>query len=270
MTITKTAIKVITNSKKDIMTHKELVSTVSKLLNVSYESTRGTLLISQDKIRNICEKSNSTYLNSGKDSVIVKNGKENKYEGKLNTQKYSYNSASKQTAREFIYSHFKGGNILTFGGDEGLDIKYVLDNLQHREIHNLERCEKLFKKYLELPFSRNTKNFNTTLYKHLSNNKTRYNLINYDSISYLCSKVANDIEVLNNSNSDTIALTLCKVENGARNHGKFADYLRNTYSKNTTTNYLKDSFTNYRMIATHSYKRTTRSQQMVIYIFERK
>ena len=105
--------------------------------------------------------------------------------------------------------------------------------------------------------------------QHLSINKTKYSFINYDSISYLCKKVANDIEVLNNSKADTIALTLCKVENGARNHGKFADYLRTTYSKNTTTNYLKDSFTNYKMVDTHSYKRNTNSQQMMIYIFEK-
>lgn len=270
MGITKTAIEVLINMKQDTMGHKELVSTVAEKLNVSYESARGTLLISQDKVRYICEKSNCIYFNNGKHSVIIKINKVKEYENKLNIKKYSYNSKSKQTAREFIYSYFKGGDVLTFGGDEGLDIKYVLDNLEHGEIHNLERCEKLFKKYLRLPFSANTKNFNTTLHNHLSNNKTRYNLINYDSISYLCSKVANDIEVLNNSNSDTIALTLCKVENGARNHGKFADYLRNTYSKNTTTNYLKDSFTNYKMIATHSYKRTTRSQKMVIYIFQKK
>ena len=168
MTITKTAINLLINMKQDTMCHKELVTLVAKLTGVSFESARGTLLISQDKIRNISERANCVYFNNGRDSVIIKIGKYKKYMNKLDIQKYSYNSPSKQYAREFIYSYFKGGNILTFGGDEGLDIKYALDNLEHGQIHNLERSEELFKNYLKLPFSKKTKNFNTTLYKQLT------------------------------------------------------------------------------------------------------
>ena len=259
--------------EEEYINHRDLMETISKLTNISYESVRGTLLISQEKIREICNKSSSTYLKNYKKlgSIIVKNKFLFKYVAKTyGTSNYTYETKNKQIARDFVYSFFRQkGDILTFGGSEGKDIQHIIENLNYNKIYNLEKHKDEFKKYTKLPFSKKSQNFNISFFNFYSNNKILFDLVNYDSVSYLSDNVSKDFILMNKKrNARVIAITLSKMENGVRNHGVFSDYLRTNYKENITTNYLIDTLSSYKLIKRYEYQRENGTQPMVIYIFK--
>lgn len=273
MSIKKQTISYILYMKKEYINHHDLVETISKLTNYPFDSVRGTLLISQKKIREICNKSSSTYLQNYKNlgSIIVKNKFLHKYVTKIyGTSKYTYETENKQLSRDFLYSFFRQkGNILTFGGSEGKDIQHIIENLNYNKIYNLEKDKDEFEKYIKLPFSTKSENLKISFYDFYLNNKILFDLVNYDSLSYLSDKVSKDFILMNKKrNARVIAITLSKMENGVRNHGNFSDYLRKKYKKNITTNFLKDTLSFYKLIKRYDYQREKGTQPMVIYIFK--
>lgn len=274
MSIKKQAIKYLSEMKEEYITHQELVTVVSNIKKLPYESVRGTLLISQDKIREICDKSNTVYIKNHKElgSIIVNGKFISKYRSLVyGVSNYTYETKNKKMARDYIYSHFDRGNILTFAGSEGKDIEHIIDNnLKYKKIYNLEKYKDEFDKYInDHPLSDKSININRSFYDFYSKNEISFDLINYDSVSYLSDNLSKDIILMNQKiKANTIAITLSKMENGVRNHGRFSDYLRKNYKKLITTNFLKDTLSAYKLIEKYEYQREKGSQPMIIYIFK--
>ena len=267
MTIVEATKSILYNLNVDFITHNNLINQVCNIVNKDYESVRGSLFISRNKGFDWFNK-DFIYINKNGDltePLIVKLNS-NLYKEKYNQYKYSYNSETKQLAREFIFSNVMDGDkILTFAGNEGFDVKYLLENFGYIEVYNIERDINYLNEYEKHNYP--TTNYNMDFNSFYRNSNIKFDLINYDSISYLCQTLAKDFVLLNEKkNSKYIAITIMNIEK-IRNVGCFAEEMRNKYRniETPTTNYIVETFTNYDLVETYVYKRNPKSQPMKIY-----
>lgn len=272
MTIQKATRLFLKKFKGNIIPHYDLVKNISIKTNKKYDSTRGTLFIGDEHTNETLNGTDFVFIKTHDGSFIIRKNTDvyDLYKDYI----YSYNTEEKQKSREFIFSHiYDGDSIMTFSGSEGLDISFLRSNYNNITIYNIEKNSTYYNMYLNTEYSDTTVNYNIDFFDFYKNNNKYFNLLNYDSISYLCESVSKDIILMNEKpNSDILAITLSKVEEGVRNTGNFAKTIRNKYknSKQITTDYLKDTLTNYEHIDTYEYKRDVNTQPMKVYIFKNK
>ena len=272
MTIQKATRLFLKKFKGDIIPHYDLVKNISIKTNKKYGSARGTLFIGDKHTNETLNGTDFVFIKTPNGSYIIRKNTDvyDLYKDYI----YSYNTEEKQKSREFIFSHiYDGDTIMTFSGSEGLDISFLRSNYNNITIYNIEKNNTYYNMYLNTEYSDTTINYNINFFDFYKNNNKYFNLLNYDSISYLCESVSKDIILMNEKpNSDILAITLLKVEEGVRNTGNFAKTIRNKYknSKQITTDYLKDTLTNYEHIDTYEYKRDKNTQPMKVYIFKNK
>ena len=253
---------------------QEIINHVSKETGKTKSSVMGSSFGSTDKT---CKKEwfskDWYYASSNKDEParIIKNNTIKKHNKYLN-----YNTKTKQIARQIIYkelTRFKSPSILTLAGASSVEIKYVFSKRPNAVITNVEKdsvCLKAFKKH-RLP----VKSFHGTMSEYLSTENTRVDIINYDSMSYLCSYIHDDIKLINKRKlCKYLCLTISAIKK-IRNTGEFANKIRSKYimKKDPTLCCLLNTMKNYTLIEDFEYKRGgegSRTQKMRILKFKLK
>jgi len=193
----------------------------------------------------------------------------------------SYDTEGKREARkngvEKYLKKFKKTNpiILTMAGPEALDVKSLLNVKPNAIIHNVDNNPNVleFSMKLGLPMLNYFGNI-SSLVENMP--KEYYDIINYDSDGYLSNGMAETLKTINRKRAGKyVCLTLQNLKN-IRNHGKFANYLREKYGKydNPTLMYLyTEPMTNYEIVDAFTYNRNQdnmRSKSMRTIVYKRK
>ena len=174
---------------------------------------------------------------------------------------------SKQKTRDMILSPIlkspkKAPTMLTMASSEGLDVKQVLKHKPNAKIVNIEYKREVLDTYQSMGLP--TEDYHMKSTEFLKNDNRHFDLVNYDSMSYLCDYIAEDLTIINNSKRcDYIAITMLNIE-GIRNHGNFADMMREAYANSSTptSDFLKKTLSNYEKIDEEVYKREQGSRSM--------
>ena len=247
---------------------KDYLNFISNITGYSYESVRGSTigyqypkLGGQDWF-----KMNWTYMRStdgvparfvkGKDEIPLGN---------------SYNHETKHKSRQFVFRNIRkltNPKVLTLAGHEGLDVKYIFKQNKNARIFNVEKHFNILREYKKhkLP----THDMNTTISTFIRSIDQTFDHIFYDSVSYLCGYIANDLEYINDNKMTKIISVNLMDMNGIRNHGRFANYMREKFKskKNKTLAAVKYIMSNYRYIGSYGYKCGGNSIGMRILKFE--
>lgn len=269
---------ILSNDKINMIYVNDLINQVSKMTGYSKESVRGSSIGSTDKF--MSESwffENYLYLpqDNGVQAMIIKHkflDKARNYRDNKPITK-CYNSEEKKLARKFIFDNIKNINnpkILTFASEEGLDVKYIFEINKTAKIDNIERSNEILKKYKLLKLK--TKDYNMTLSKFLQKRKNykQYDLINYDTVGYLCKYISDDLEIINKyKKTNNLFLTIQDVKK-IRNYGEFAETIRNRYvgCEDPTLSYITDLMTNYNFISMYNYRQSGLKIGMRILHFE--
>lgn len=143
---------------------------------------------------------------------------------------YSYKSVEKQKSREFIANNITISplkRIVTFGGHEGLCVKYFQLRFPDVTITNVEKRPDVVAAFDALNLGV------TTVVGSFSDVRAALppvDLINYDAAGYWCAGMRDDMRYLNNrpERCQFIALTV-GANKSMRNHGSFTDFVTRTY-----------------------------------------
>jgi hypothetical protein len=182
-----------------------------------------------------------------------------------------YNTPDKQKAREFAFKgigRFDEPKVLTLAGKEGFDVKYLLELNPRTKIFNVEEDKEIFRKYkgLNLP----TTDFRMTVNRFLKSfPNERFDYFNYDSITYLCKRLGEDLQIINeNKIVNILSLTMMNIKK-IRNFGRFVDEVKGKYwnCKDPTLEFIKDTLDNYDFQGEHIYKRDEGSLEMRVLRF---
>jgi hypothetical protein len=262
MTIKEASIIFLNETKQNEILVRDFFKIISNMTGYSTESIRGSSLgLSNDKfVKENWFTDNFVYLKRDEKHparIVSKNYLKN---SQIKFENYiSYNSVSKNNARKFIFNDIKNIEnpiVLTMAGECGFDVKLIKQINKRAIVYNVERDENVLSKFIKRRFV--VKNFNCTMHTFLLQNDIFYDVINYDSVSYLCGYLSNDLKIINSKKSTNIlALTLMNIKK-IRNHGSFSSTTRTKYidSSDPTFDCIQDILSNYIFIGEHIYNRT--------------
>ncbi len=179
----------------------------------------------------------------------------------------SYDTPAKHKTREMILSPIlkstkKISTMLTMASSEGLDVKLVLDKKPNTKIVNIEYKSEVLQEYKKNGF--NTEDYLCKSTEFLKRDTRKFDLINYDSMSYLCEYIAEDLKIINDDKrTNYLAITMLNIE-GIRNHGQFAEHMRTAYAddKTPTSTFLREVLSNYEKVNEEVYKRESGARSM--------
>lgn len=265
MTIMEASLHYLQKTRKHEVSSVEFRKHVAKLAGVSTEVVRGTIMsCSGGKLMGEPYFKNNWIMVQKPSRLIRKS-----YADKHGIKEYtlSYDTPTKHKTREMILAPIlkstkRISTMLTMASSEGLDVKSVLDKKPNTKIVNIEYKKEVLDQYKTNGF--NTEDYLLKSTDFLKNDKRKFDLINYDSMSYLCDYIAEDLKLINDDKrTKYLAITMLNIE-GIRNHGAFASYMRETYQKDKTptSSFLKEVLNNYEKIEEEVYKREVGARSM--------
>lgn len=263
--------------KEDYILLTDLISQTSKITGYTYASVYGSSFLGTDKFV-VEDWFISSYALLNKDTLPRRIAKKSYLERIgfiVKNLAISYDSKPKVKAREFIFNEITGidrPRILTLAGEQGLDVKMVMERSKNPNIDNVEKYTNILEKYQELNYPTNDHKMSFTKFIR-AHQYRKYDLMNYDTMGYLWKYIAADMLYINlNKMTNCVCLTLTNIKK-IRNHGPFADFVREKYEDfdDPTKSYLVDIMTNYDLVSEHKYKqRFKKGNGMRIFKFKLK
>lgn len=239
---------------------------LSDITNKTPESIRGTLFTDSKRL-GFLDDTNYFYL---KGIMYHKDIFKDLYKVYLNSENNFYDTIEKEDSRQFVFKNinqYKKPKVLTLPSSRGLDVKYCLSNNSKSIIHCIEKDKKVLGEFKKLNL--NCVSFLGKFYDIVKSNKYTYDILFYDSTSYMCESVYHDAVLINQKRlAKEVNINLMDIKR-IRNTGAFANYFRSRYSKdkNPTLTILKDSLFAYELVSQFRYKNTN-STYMNVFKFK--
>jgi len=243
------------NSKVYKISSSQFRKKLSGIINKKPESIRGTLFTDSKRLGFL----NDTGYFYLKGTMYHRHVFKDLYKVCLNSENDFYDTIEKEDSRKFVFNninHYKKPKVLTLPSNRGLDVKYCLSKNNNSIIHCIERNKTVLDEFRKLNL--NCVSFLGNFYDIVKSNKYTYDILFYDSTSYMCESVYHDMVLINQKRlAKEVNINLMDIKK-IRNTGAFANHFRNKYSKNKnpTLTILKDCLFGYELVSQFRYKNT--------------
>ena len=275
----KVAVEMLRNTANVTIKQTDLLSHVAYQTGTARDSVRGTVIgmPSNKLMGQQYFKDNWVYCrDNGKEPTrFVRKGHEKPGEA----YEVDYDTPNKKAARERILEPLKRitvtnpyPKVLTMGGDQGLCVRRILEISPLAHVFNAEKQEDIFQLYQSLGYR--SIDFCQTIGDVIRSNKLTFDLINYDSLSYACDYIDDDMQHVNKTqNTSWFAFTQLNIQR-FRNHGVWARWAKKKFYKydDPTREWIKFRLDNYVLTDHFVYNRdpSKNTRSMRVFLFGHK